>query len=107
VEHDAYTELKEKFENEEGIFSIKHPACWGRVMDRELYLLDTGDLVKNYENWKIDDEAFLPMWRKDANRREYEKMEFLPMMTPPPKVFNLFLGMRLNPSGTMTSSSGG
>jgi Family of unknown function (DUF5906) len=97
IENNVYNELKQKFENEEGVFSIKHPACWGRVVDGELHLMDTSDLMKNYETWRIEDEPFLPMWRRDANRREYEKLDFLPGMTAPPGVFNLFLGYAVQP----------
>ena len=96
-ENTAYLEMKDKFENEEGIFSVKNPCCFGRVYNGKLQMLDGGDIGKNYETWKVDGEAFLPMWRKDPERREYEEFVFLPGKEAPPHQFNLFTGWDFKP----------
>jgi hypothetical protein len=97
-ENSAYLEMKQKFEEEERVFSIKlKPGGWGRVYEKELYLFDSGDLSKNYETWKVDGKDFLSMWRKDETRREYEKLVFQPGREPPPKCFNMFIGWSIEP----------
>jgi len=96
-ENTAYLEMKEKFENVENVFSIKNPACFGRVYNGKLQMLDSGDLQKNYQTWKVDGEPFLPMWKEDPKRREYEEFVFLPGQEAPPHQFNLFTGWELTP----------
>jgi len=97
-ENSAYLEMKQKFEQAEGVFSVKlKPGGWGRVYEKELYLFDSGDLAKNYETWKVDGKDFLSLWRKDENRREYEKLVFQPGRDPPPKCFNMFIGWAVEP----------
>ena len=97
-DNNAYLEMKQKFEEEEGVFSIKlKPGGWGRIYQKELYLFDSGELGKNYETWAVGDDSFLTKWRKDKTRREYEKLVFLPGLAAPPKCFNIFLGWAVEP----------
>jgi len=97
-ENSAYLEMKQKFEEEEGVFSIKlKPGGWGRIYEKEVYLFDSGDLHKNYETWQIDGKDFLTQWRKDKTRMEYERLVFAPGREPPPNCFNLFRGFAVEP----------
>lgn len=97
-ENTAYLEMKQKFEQEEGVFSIKlKPGGWARVYQNEIFLFDSGELHKNYETWKVDDTDFLSTWRKDVNRAEYERLVFLPGQQPPADCFNMFIGWAIEP----------
>ena len=97
-ENNAYLEMKQKFEEEEGVFSIKlKPGGWGRIYEKEVYLFDSGDLHKNYETWQIDGKDFLTQWRKDKTRMEFERLVFAPGREPPPSCFNLFRGFAVEP----------
>ena len=97
-ENSAYLEMKQKFEEEEGVFSIKlKPGGWGRIYEKEVYLFDSGDLHKNYETWQIDGKDFLTQWRKDKTRMEFERLVFAPGREPPPNCFNLFRGFAVEP----------
>jgi hypothetical protein len=96
-ENTAYLEMKQKFENEENVFSVKNPAMWCRVFERQLLLLDSTELSKNYETWTIGEDKFLPMWRADKTRREYEGFVFLPNLIAPHNKFNLFMGYAVEP----------
>ena len=96
-ENTEYLEKKHKFENEENVFSVKHPAMWCRVFENQLKMLDTAELTKNYETWTVGEDKFLSMWRADPTRREYEEFVFLPNMIAPSNKFNLFMGYAVEP----------
>lgn len=94
---EAYQQRKRWFETEECVFSVKNPCCWVRVYGKEIQMLGNDDLMKNYENITIENEAFIRLWRRDPARREYEKLIFLPGLPAPPKMFNLFTGWAVEP----------
>lgn len=96
-ENNAYLEMKQKFENQENVFSIKNPAIYGRVYNGKLQMMDNSDLQKNYQTWKVDGDPFLPMWKEDPKRKEYEEFVFLPGQDAPPHQFNLFTGWEYYP----------
>jgi len=96
-DNSAYLEMKQKFEYEEGVFSIKFPVCFIRVFENKIQMHDTGNLIKNYRSWKIGDESFLTKWLDDPKKREYEGLVFLPGLTAPPNKFNVFMGWEVEP----------
>lgn len=96
-ENTAYLEMKNKFENEENVFSLKNPAMWCRVFENRLLMLDSTELSKNYETWTVGEDKFIPMWRADKTRREYEEFVFLPNLIAPANKFNLFMGYAVEP----------
>ena len=94
----AYLQLKDWFENVEGVFSLVYPPIYCRVYDGELQMLDRTGM---YHNWECltfgDDEPFLPRWFKDKKKRQYEGLCFEPMKEPSADKFNMFLGWKYEP----------
>ena len=94
---DAYQEMKHRFENDECVMSIKFPVCYIRVFEKKIQMLDKGDLMKNYQPWKVGDESFLQKWFDDPKKREYEGLVFLPGLEAPANKFNVFMGWAIEP----------
>jgi len=96
-DNNAYLEMKDKFENEQKIFSIKYPPIYAREYDGEIQMFDGNDINKNYQAWKVGDDRFIDLWKNDINRKEFEKFEFLPGIKAPPHLYNLFRGFKVKP----------
>lgn len=90
-----YNTHKAEFENT--CFKINNPACYIRIYDNKISVLDMGKLGHIYANDFVDAELFINKWRADPNILTYERVDFLPELTAPFDVFNLWRGFQVEP----------
>jgi hypothetical protein len=112
---ELYEKIKEDFEKTH--FKTMRPVQFIEILkDKSLYIRDSKDLYKAYENKYFNEEKFIEAkedkngniiqeekieyietqfisnWVKDRDMRQYDKIDFLPQQTAPDNVFNTFSG---------------
>ena len=90
-----YTSHKKEFEK--SCFKICEPACYVRIYDTKVSLLDIGKLGHIYANDFVDGELFINKWRADPEILTYEKVDFLPELPVPADTYNLWRGFPIHP----------
>lgn len=85
-----YTSLKKEFEKT--CFKLMNPPCYVRIYNNEINFLDITGLGHDYANLYVDGDLFITKWRADPLIRTYERIDFVPGMTPPADTFNLWRG---------------
>lgn len=81
-------------------FKLRFPACFVALMkDGSLFQMSRSDVMQNEEdNLLPDGEPFIKQWLADPDKREYERLVFLPKQDPPQNCFNLFRGLACVPA---------
>jgi len=112
---ELYEKIKEDFEKTH--FKTMRPVQFIEILkDKSLYIRDSKDLYKAYENKYFNEEKFIEAkedkngniiqeekieyietqfisnWVKDRDMRQYDKIDFLPQQIAPDNVFNTFSG---------------
>ena len=99
-----YEEIKINFEINN--FKINNPCMFGTInFEGNLILRDRKEFIILHENLtyiKKDKKTgedveteFCKTWLKDKNIKTYEKIDFLPMQTPPKNIYNCFNGYNI------------
>ena len=98
-ENEEYVAMKVEFEQRACVIGCK---VMFKQSNGRFEIMSHGDanvkwMNKTFRKWddgKMKRESFFYWWMRDENRKEYERMDFLPPpLVCPPDVFNLYTGM--------------
>jgi len=99
-DNDEYKKMKAEFELKNFIVGTRlcHLHDNGTrsfLNDTEANLLYANKEFKIWDGEKVKKQPFYHIWKKDKNRKEYDRMDFCPdVANCPPTVYNLFKGLR-------------
>jgi len=85
-----------KREFEKTCFKVNDPACYVRLYDAKVSMLDLAKLGHIFANDFVDDELFINKWRADPEILTYEKIDFLPELPVPADTYNLWRGFPIS-----------
>lgn len=80
-----YLEFKENLEKNH--FKLLNPVCYVYEDGENISMLNKTSLEEKF----VEDSEFIGIWRKDKNKRQYNKIDFLPN-NHDPTIYNTFKG---------------
>lgn len=95
-----YLKMKAEFEKDNFIVGTKlchlhENGTRSFINDTEAQLLYANREFKVFDGDKVKKQNFYQIWKKDINRKQYDRMDFCPdLASCPPTVYNLFKGLK-------------